>query len=150
MTDVLVVFGTRPEGIKLAPLIAKFYQNEALKIETLVTGQHKEMVKTVIKLFKIKVNYDLSIMQPGQDLFDVTSKILLGMREALKKIKPKIVLIHGDTTTSMATALACFYLNIPVGHVEAGLRTNNIGSPFPEEFNRKVNGLLAKIHFAPT
>ena len=150
MTDVLVVFGTRPEGIKMAPLLARFYQSTDLKIETLVTGQHREMVDTVIKLFDIKVDYDLSIMKTGQDLFDVTSKILLGMRNALNEIKPKIVLVHGDTTTSFSAALACFYLGIPVGHVEAGLRTKNMRSPFPEEFNRTVNGLLAQIHFAPT
>lgn len=150
MTDVLIVFGTRPEAIKLAPLISKLKESKYLKTEILITGQHKEMVDAIVKLFDIEVHYDLKIMTPGQDLFDLTSKILLRMRDLLQQIKPKIVLIHGDTTTSMATGMACFYLGIPVGHVEAGLRTNNLKSPFPEEFNRKVNGLLAQLHFAPT
>ena len=134
---VLLVFGTRPEAIKMAPLVDEFKQHDDC-FETLVcvTGQHREMLDQVLDLFQIVPDYDLNIMQPNQDLYDVTSKVLLGMRDVLKKASPDIVFVHGDTTTSMASALAAFYQQIPVAHVEAGLRTGNIYSPWPEEMNR--------------
>lgn len=148
---ILLVFGTRPEAIKMFPLIKclKQYPNE---FETLVcvTGQHRDMLDQVMNLFQIKPDFDLNIMQQGQDLYDVTTKVLLGMRDVLAQNRPNIVLVHGDTTTSMATALASFYQKIDVGHVEAGLRTYNKYSPWPEEINRQITGRLAKYHFAPT
>lgn len=151
MKKVMLVFGTRPEAIKMAPLVKEF-QARASEFETIVcvTGQHREMLKQVLELFGIKPDYDLEIMKEGQDLYDVTTRVLLGMREVLKKTKPDVVLVHGDTTTSTAAALAAFYQQIPVGHVEAGLRTHNIYSPWPEEMNRQLTGRMATYHFAPT
>ncbi|MGP1619612.1 MAG: non-hydrolyzing UDP-N-acetylglucosamine 2-epimerase [Bacteroidia bacterium] len=151
MKKVMLVFGTRPEAIKMAPLVKEF-QARANEFDTIVcvTGQHREMLKQVLELFDIKPDYDLEIMKEGQDLYDVTIRVLLGMREVLKKTKPDVVLVHGDTTTSTAAALAAFYQQIPVGHVEAGLRTHNIYSPWPEEMNRQLTGRMASYHFAPT
>lgn len=148
---ILLVFGTRPEAIKMAPLVKEF-QKHLDKFETIVcvTGQHREMLDQVLRLFNIKPDYDLNIMQQGQDLYDVTSRVLLGMRDVLKEVKPDLVLVHGDTSTSTAAALAAYYQQIPVGHIEAGLRTNNIYSPWPEEMNRQITGRIASIHFAPT
>lgn len=151
MKKVLLVFGTRPEAIKMAPLV-KELQKQKERIETVVcvTGQHREMLDQVLEIFDIKPDYDLNIMKRGQDLYDVTARVLTGMREVLKEIKPDIVLVHGDTTTSTAAALAAFYQQIPVGHVEAGLRIHNIYSPWPEEMNRLLTGRLATYHFSPT
>ena len=151
MRKVLLVFGTRPEAIKMAPLVMEL-QKQKERIETVVcvTGQHREMLDQVLEIFDIKPDYDLNIMKRGQDLYDVTARVLTGMREVLKEIKPDIVLVHGDTTTSTAAALAAFYQQIPVGHVEAGLRTHNIYSPWPEEMNRLLTGRLASYHFSPT
>ena len=151
MKKVMLVFGTRPEAIKMAPLVKEF-QKQPKRVETVVcvTGQHREMLDQVLKIFDIKPDYDLNIMKRGQDLYDVTARVLTGMREVLKEIKPDIVLVHGDTTTSTAAALAAFYQQIPVGHVEAGLRTHNIYSPWPEEMNRLLTGRLATYHFSPT
>ena len=151
MKKVLLVFGTRPEAIKMAPLV-KELQKQKERIETVVcvTGQHREMLDQVLEIFDIKPDYDLNIMKRGQDLYDVTARVLTGMREVLKEINPDIVLVHGDTTTSTAAALAAFYQQIPVGHVEAGLRTHNIYSPWPEEMNRLLTGRLATYHFSPT
>lgn len=148
---VMLVFGTRPEAIKMAPLV-KALQAKTNDFETIVcvTGQHKEMLDQVLDLFDIKPDYDLAIMKEGQDLYDVTSRVLLGMREVLKEAKPDVVLVHGDTTTSTAAALAAFYQQISVGHVEAGLRTHDIYSPWPEEMNRQLTGRMATYHFAPT
>ena len=151
MRKVLLVFGTRPEAIKMAPLVMEL-QKQKERIETVVcvTGQHREMLDQVLEIFDIKPDYDLNIMKRGQDLYDVTARVLTGMREVLKEIKPDIVLVHGDTTTSTAAALAAFYQQIAVGHVEAGLRTHNIYSPWPEEMNRLLTGRLATYHFSPT
>ncbi len=148
---VMLVFGTRPEAIKMAPLVKEFqkYPSE-YQVVVCVTGQHREMLDQVLHIFEITPDYDLNIMKQGQDLYDVTSRVLLGMREVLKKVQPEVVLVHGDTTTSMATALAAFYQQIPVGHVEAGLRTHNLYSPWPEEMNRQITGRIATYHFAPT
>ena len=147
----MLVFGTRPEAIKMAPLVKKF-QEQSDRIETIVcvTGQHRQMLDQVLDLFEIKPDFDLNIMKAGQDLYDVTSRVLLGMRDVLREVKPDVVLVHGDTTTSTAAALAAFYQQIPVGHVEAGLRTHNIYSPWPEEMNRLITGRIASFHFAPT
>ena len=150
MKKVLLVFGTRPEAIKMAPLVLKLKNCPEFQTIVCVTAQHREMLDQVLNIFDIKPDYDLNIMQKQQDLYDITSKVLLGMRDVLNATKPDIVLVHGDTTTSMAAALAAFYQQIPVGHVEAGLRTNNIYSPWPEEMNRQITGRIAKIHFAPT
>ena len=151
MKKVMLVFGTRPEAIKMAPLVKEF-QKQKERIETVVcvTGQHREMLDQVLEIFDIKPDYDLNIMKQGQDLYDVTARVLTGMREVLKEVKPDVVLVHGDTTTSTAAALATFYQQIPVGHVEAGLRTYNIYSPWPEEMNRLLTGRLATYHFSPT
>ena len=151
MKKVMLVFGTRPEAIKMAPLVKEF-QKQKERIETVVcvTGQHREMLDQVLEIFDIKPDYDLNIMKQGQDLYDVTARVLTGMREVLKEVKPDVVLEHGDTTTSTAAALATFYQQIPVGHVEAGLRTHNIYSPWPEEMNRLLTGRLATYHFSPT
>jgi UDP-N-acetylglucosamine 2-epimerase (non-hydrolysing) len=148
---IMLVFGTRPEAIKMAPLVKEF-QKHADEFETIVcvTGQHREMLDQVLEIFEIKPDYDLNIMQQGQDLYDVTSRVLLGMRDVLDEVKPDIVLVHGDTTTSTAAALAAFYKQIPVGHVEAGLRTHDIYSPWPEEMNRQITGRIATYDFAPT
>ena len=148
---VLLVFGTRPEAIKMAPLV-KELQKHKEQIETIVcvTGQHRQMLDQVLSLFEIIPDYDLDIMKQGQDLYDVTARVLVGMRDVLAKVKPDVVLVHGDTTTSTAAALAAFYQQIPVGHVEAGLRTHNIYSPWPEEMNRQITGRIAALNFAPT
>lgn len=148
---IMLVFGTRPEAIKMAPLVKEFHKYpELFDTVVCVTGQHREMLDQVLEIFQIKPDYDLNIMKQGQDLYDVTSKVLLGMRDVLKKDHPDIVLVHGDTTTSTAAALAAFYQQIPVGHVEAGLRTHNIYSPWPEEMNRQITGRIASYNFAPT
>lgn len=146
----MLVFGTRPEAIKMAPLVKEFQKNNNFETQICVTGQHRQMLDQVLELFKIKPNYDLNIMKAGQDLYDVTSQVIIGMREILKTAKPDIVLVHGDTTTSTATALAAFYQQIPIAHVEAGLRTHNIYSPWPEETNRQITGRIATYHFSPT
>lgn len=151
MKKILLVFGTRPEAIKMAPLVKTFYVNSHyFQTKVCVTGQHREMLDQVLKIFDIVPDYDLNIMHQGQDLYDITSRVLLGMKEVLNQTQPDIVLVHGDTTTSMAAALAAFYQQIPVGHVEAGLRTHNIYSPWPEEMNRQITGRIASYHFAPT
>ena len=151
MKKILLVFGTRPEAIKMAPLVKKLQEMpEAFQTIVCVTGQHREMLDQVLRLFEITPEYDLNIMKPNQDLYDITSRILLGMRDVLKEVQPDIVLVHGDTTTSMAAALAAFYQQIPVGHVEAGLRTSNIYSPWPEEMNRLITGRITTHHFSPT
>lgn len=151
MKKIMLVFGTRPEAIKMAPLVKKI-QEYSNKVQTIVcvTGQHREMLDQVLHLFGIRPDYDLDIMKQGQDLYDVTTRVLLGMREVLKEVKPDIVLVHGDTATSTAAALATFYQQIPVGHIEAGLRTHNIYSPWPEEMNRLLTGRIATYHFSPT
>lgn len=148
---VLLIFGTRPEAIKMAPVVKEF-QKQSQYFETLVcvTGQHREMLDQVLKLFEISPDYDLNIMQAKQDLYDVTVRVLLGVKEVLNKVNPDLVLVHGDTTTSTASALASFYKQTPVGHVEAGLRTYNHYSPWPEEMNRQLTGRIATLHFAPT
>lgn len=147
----MLVFGTRPEAIKMAPLVKEF-QKYSVEFQTIVcvTGQHREMLDQVLRIFEIQPDYDLNIMKQGQDLYDVTARVLTGMRDVLKKVQPDIVLVHGDTTTSTATALAAFYQQIPVGHIEAGLRTHNIYSPWPEEINRQITGRIATYNFAPT
>lgn len=148
---ILLVFGTRPEAIKMAPLVKEFQKcSEQFETIVCVTAQHREMLDQVLQLFEIIPDYDLNIMKAGQDLYDVTSRVLLGMRTVLKDTQPDIVLVHGDTSTSTAAALAAFYQQIPVGHIEAGLRTHNIYSPWPEEMNRQITGRLATYHFAPT
>lgn len=151
MRTILLVFGTRPEAIKMAPLV-KALQAQPEKFNTLVavTAQHRQMLDQVLQIFEIRPDYDLDIMKPNQDLYDVTSRVLLGMRDVLREAKPDIVLVHGDTTTSTAAALAAFYQQIPVGHVEAGLRTHNIYSPWPEEMNRQITGRITTHHFSPT
>jgi UDP-N-acetylglucosamine 2-epimerase (non-hydrolysing) len=148
---ILLVFGTRPEAIKMAPLVKEF-EKHPKQFETLVcvTGQHREMLDQVLQLFEIKPHYDLNIMKAGQDLYDVTARVLVGMRDVLKEAQPDLVLVHGDTSTSTTAALAAFYQQIPVGHIEAGLRTHNIYSPWPEEMNRQLTGRLATYHFSPT
>ena len=148
---ILLVFGTRPEAIKMAPLVKKL-QSEPEKFKTVVcvTAQHRQMLDQVLHIFDITPDYDLDIMKPNQDLYDVTSRVLVGMRDVLKEVQPDVVLVHGDTTTSTAAALAAFYQQIPVGHVEAGLRTHNIYSPWPEEMNRQMTGRIATYHFSPT
>lgn len=151
MKKIMLVFGTRPEAIKMAPLVKEFekYPNDFQTI-VCVTGQHREMLDQVLNFFEIKPHYDLNIMKQGQDLYDVTARVLVGMRDVLKEAQPDVVLVHGDTTTSTAAALAAFYQQIPVGHVEAGLRTHNIYSPWPEEMNRMITGRIATYHFSPT
>lgn len=151
MKKIMLVFGTRPEAIKMAPLVKEFQKYpEDFRTIVCVTGQHREMLDQVLEIFEIKPDYDLNIMKQGQDLYDVTAKVLLGMRDILKEEHPDVVLVHGDTTTSTAAALAAFYQQIPVGHVEAGLRTHNIYSPWPEEMNRQLTGRIAEYDFAPT
>ena len=148
---IMLVFGTRPEAIKMAPLVKEF-QKYPDKFQTIVcvTGQHREMLDQVLHIFEIRPDYDLNIMKQRQDLYDVTARVLIGMRDVLKETQPDVVLVHGDTTTSTAAALAAFYQQIPVGHVEAGLRTHNIYSPWPEEMNRQITGRIATYHFSPT
>lgn len=151
MKKIMLVFGTRPEAIKMAPLVKELQKNPMnFKTIVCVTGQHRQMLDQVLELFEIKPDYDLNIMKQGQDLYDVTARVLTGMRNVLSVAKPDIVLVHGDTTTSTAAALAAFYQQIPVGHVEAGLRTHNIYSPWPEEMNRQLTGRIAEYNFAPT
>ena len=151
MKKVMLVFGTRPEAIKMAPLVKEFQKHpETFETIVCVTGQHRQMLDQVLQLFEITPDYDLNIMKQGQDLYDVTARVLTGMRDVLKETQPDVVLVHGDTTTSTAAALAAFYQQIPVGHVEAGLRTHNIYSPWPEEMNRQITGRIATYNFAPT
>lgn len=151
MKKVMLVFGTRPEAIKMAPLVKEFYKySDIIETKVCVTGQHREMLDQVLGIFDIKPDYDLNIMKQGQDLYDVTSRVLLGMRDVLTEAKPDVLLVHGDTTTSMAAALASYYQQIEVGHVEAGLRTNDIYNPWPEEINRQLTGRIARYNFAPT
>ncbi len=150
MKKVMVVFGTRPEAIKMCPLVAELKKRENIQTVVCVTGQHRQMLDSVLETFQVTADYDLSIMQQKQTLFDITTLILNRIKEVLEKEQPDIVLVHGDTSTTFSTALACFYLQIPVGHVEAGLRTYNLKSPYPEEFNRQAVGVLAALNFAPT
>jgi len=148
IANALIVFGTRPEAIKMAPVVSEL--SKVLDVKVCVTAQHREMLDQVLDLFEIAPDYDLVLMQPGQDLFDLTCNVLIRMKKVLAEVNPDIVLVHGDTTTTMATSLAAFYLQIPVGHVEAGLRTFDVHSPFPEEMNRCVAGIVSDYHFAPT
>lgn len=151
MKRILLVFGTRPEAIKMCPLVNELKKHtEVFETLVCVTGQHREMLDQVLHIFEVTPDYDLNIMKQGQDLYDVTARVLVGMRDVLKEVQPDVVLVHGDTTTSTAAALAAFYQQIPVGHVEAGLRTHNIYSPWPEEINRQITGRIATFHFAPT
>ena len=151
MKKIMLVFGTRPEAIKMAPLVKEFQKHtDTFQTIVCVTGQHRQMLDQVLQLFEITPDYDLNIMKQGQDLYDVTARVLVGMRDVLKEAQPDVVLVHGDTTTSTAAALAAFYQQIPVGHVEAGLRTHDIYSPWPEEMNRQVTTRIASYHFAPT
>ena len=151
MKRILLVFGTRPEAIKMCPLVKEFQKHpEFFETVVCVTGQHREMLDQVLQIFDVKPDYDLNIMKQGQDLYDVTARVLTGMRDVLDRVNPNVVLVHGDTTTSMAAAMAAYYLQIPVGHVEAGLRTHNIYSPWPEEMNRQITGRIATFDFAPT
>lgn len=151
MKKIMLVFGTRPEAIKMCPLVKEFQKYpESFQTIVCVTGQHREMLDQVLQLFDVKPDYDLNIMKQGQDLYDVTARVLTGMRDVFKECNPDVVLVHGDTTTSTAGALAAFYAQIPVGHVEAGLRTHNIYSPWPEEMNRQITGRIAAYNFAPT
>ena len=148
---ILLVFGTRPEAIKMAPLVKEFENNkDSFIMKVCVTAQHREMLDQVLKLFEILPDYDLNIMKKGQDLYDITSKVLLGMRDVLNDFNPDLVLVHGDTATTIATSQASFFQKIPVGHVEAGLRTGDIYSPWPEEANRLLTTQISKYHFAPT
>ena len=151
MKKIMLVFGTRPEAIKMCPLVKEFQKHpDTFKTVVCVTGQHRQMLDQVLRIFDVSPDFDLNIMKQGQDLTDVTSRVLTGMRDVFKECRPDVVLVHGDTTTSTATALAAFYAQIPVGHVEAGLRTHNIYSPWPEEINRQVTGRIATYNFAPT
>jgi len=150
MKKVMLVFGTRPEAIKMCPLVLELKKRENVETLVCVTGQHRQMLDQVLAAFGVEADYDLAIMKDKQTLFDVTTNILNGMKTVLEKEKPDVVLVHGDTSTTFSTALACFYLQIPIGHVEAGLRTYNIYSPYPEEFNRQAVGIVAKYNFAPT
>lgn len=148
---IMLVFGTRPEAIKMCPLVKRLQQEpDSFKAIVCVTGQHREMLDQVLNIFNIRPDFDLNIMKQRQDLYDITSRVLTGMKEVLQQVKPDVVLVHGDTTTSTAAALAAFYQQIPVGHVEAGLRTHNIYSPWPEEMNRQLTGRIASYHFSPT
>lgn len=151
MKKILIVFGTRPEAIKMAPLVKEFEKHtDVFEMKVCVTAQHREMLDQVLELFSIKPDFDLNIMAPGQDLYDITSKVLLGMRDVINAFKPDVVLVHGDTTTTIGATMAAFYQKIPVGHVEAGLRTGNIYSPWPEEANRLLTTQISTYHFAPT
>lgn len=147
---IMVVFGTRPEAIKMCPLVKELQNRKNIRTIVCVTGQHRQMLDQVLKVFQVEPEYDLKVMRQEQTLFDVTTSILMGLKKCLTTEKPDVVVVHGDTTTTFATALACFYLQIPIGHVEAGLRTYNTASPYPEEFNRQAVGLVSKYHFAPT
>lgn len=150
MKKILIVFGTRPEAIKMAPLVKEFEKYNSFEMKVCVTAQHREMLDQVLEFFEIKPDYDLNIMKSGQDLYDVTSNVLLGMKQVLEDFKPGVVFVHGDTTTTFSTALASFYKQIKVAHVEAGLRTGNIYSPWPEEANRQLTTQITTYHFAPT
>lgn len=150
MKTILVVFGTRPEAIKMCPIVNELKKRDTINIIVCVTGQHRQMLDQVLEIFNVQPDYDLSIMKENQTLFDITSNILLNIKSVLEETKPDVVLVHGDTSTTFATALSCYYLHIPVGHVEAGLRTNNIYSPFPEEFNRQAVSIISQYNFAPT
>ena len=150
MKKIMLVFGTRPEGIKMCPLVNELKRRPQVQTVVCVTGQHKQMLQQVLDAFSVVPDYDLAIMQPNQTLFDVTTAILTRIQAVLNQEKPDLTLVHGDTSTAFVTALACFYLHIPVGHVEAGLRTYNLESPFPEEFNRQAVSLICRYHFAPT
>lgn len=150
MKKVMLVFGTRPEAIKMCPLVNELKKDSYFNVKVCVTGQHREMLDQVLKTFQVKPDYDLNIMKNSQTLFDITTNVLEKIKAVLEKEMPDVVLVHGDTSTTFVTALACFYLHIPVGHVEAGLRTYNIESPFPEEFNRQAVGIISKFNFAPT
>ena len=150
MKKVLLVFGTRPEAIKMAPLVKAFENDKTIESKICVTAQHREMLDQVLDMFDITPDYDLNLMKPGQDLYDITANVLLGLKDVLRDFKPDVVLVHGDTTTTSASSLAAFYEKIKVGHVEAGLRTGDIYSPWPEEANRQITGVLANYHFAPT
>ena len=150
MKKVMLVFGTRPEAIKMCPLVNELKRRKNIETVVCVTGQHRQMLDQVLEAFNVVPDYDLSIMKDKQTLFDITTNILNGIGEVLKAVNPDVVLVHGDTSTTFVTALACFYMQIPVGHVEAGLRTYNIYSPYPEEFNRQAVGIVAKYHFSPT
>lgn len=151
MKTIMLVFGTRPEAIKMCPLVKEFQKHsDEFKTVVCVTGQHREMLDQVLTIFDVKPDFDLNIMKQGQDLYDVTARVITGMRDVFKECKPDVVLVHGDTTTSTAAALAAFYQQIPVGHVEAGLRTHNIYSPWPEEMNRQITGRIATYNFSPT
>jgi UDP-N-acetylglucosamine 2-epimerase (non-hydrolysing) len=150
MKKVLLVFGTRPEAIKMAPLVKAFEKDNNIQSKVCVTAQHREMLDQVLDMFGINPDYDLNLMKPGQDLYDITANVLLGLKDVLRDFKPDVVLVHGDTTTTSASSLAAFYEKVKVGHVEAGLRTGDIYSPWPEEANRQITGVLANYHFAPT
>lgn len=150
MKTVMLVFGTRPEAIKMCPLVLELKKRENINTVVCVTGQHRQMLDSVLDTFGVVPDYDLSIMKDRQTLFDITTNILMGIKGVLEEVKPDVVLVHGDTSTTFVTALACFYMQIPVGHVEAGLRTYNIYSPYPEEFNRQAVGIVSKYNFAPT
>ena len=150
MKKILIVFGTRPEAIKMCPLVREMQSRGSMDVKVCVTGQHKEMLQQVLDVFHVTPDYSLAIMQPGQSLFDVTTRVMTAMEGVLREYKPDLVFVHGDTTTAFATGVACFYLQIPVAHIEAGLRTKNIYSPFPEEFNRQAISLIARYNFAPT
>ena len=150
MKNVMLVFGTRPEAIKMCPLVNELKTRKGIDVKVCVTGQHRQMLDQVLAVFDVIPDYDLSIMKERQTLFDITISILECIKAVLEKEKPDIVLVHGDTSTTFVTALACFYLQIPVGHVEAGLRTYNIFSPYPEEFNRQAVGIISQYNFAPT
>ena len=150
MKTIMLVFGTRPEAIKMCPLVNELKTRENINTVVCVTGQHRQMLDQVLQAFDVVPDYDLSIMKEKQTLFDITTNILNGIKEVLEEVKPDVVLVHGDTSTTFVTALACFYLQIPIGHVEAGLRTHNIYSPFPEEFNRQAVSIVSKYNFAPT
>ena len=150
MKKIMLVFGTRPEAIKMCPLVKELKTRETVQTIVCVTGQHRQMLDQVLEAFQVKPDYDLSIMKDKQTLFDITTNILNRIKTVLEEVRPDVVLVHGDTSTTFVTALACFYLQIPVGHVEAGLRTYNIYSPYPEEFNRQAVGILSRFNFAPT
>ena len=150
MKKIMLVFGTRPEAIKMCPLVIELKTRPEIETVVCVTGQHRQMLDQVLDTFGVKPDYDLSVMQQGQTLFDITSAILTRIRAVLEEVRPDVVLVHGDTSTTFVTSLACFYLQIPVGHVEAGLRTYNVHSPYPEEFNRQAVGIISQYHFAPT
>ena len=150
MKKIMLVFGTRPEAIKMCPLVKELKSRSQVETVVCVTGQHREMLQQVLDAFEVIPDYDLAVMHQGQTLFEVTERVMDGLRPVLEKEKPDVVLVHGDTTTTFAAALTCFYMNVPVGHVEAGLRTYDISAPYPEEFNREAVGILAKYNFAPT